>query len=140
VPGPRSIVVMHKRDGLGEAQVYVLRQKQGEPFLSPVVDGHLPPGVMCFCADGGELACEGSPVIVALQSLESSGVRLVLCTVCLNDLGLADKVPRRHGRCHHRRVVHRQCPDALEGDPRQTSKGWVSSPGRNAPPSRALPA
>jgi hypothetical protein len=35
---------------------------------------------MCFYTDGVKLAGEGSPVLDLLRSLESRGLRLILCT------------------------------------------------------------
>ena len=35
---------------------------------------------------------EGSPVIDLLKSLEAKGVRLILCSTCLNYYNLTDKV------------------------------------------------
>jgi predicted peroxiredoxin len=35
---------------------------------------------------------EGSPVLDTLKSLESKGVRLILCSTCLNFFNLAEKV------------------------------------------------
>ena len=45
------------------------------------------------CANGGvHLVVEDSPVIDALKSLEAKGVRLVLCSTCLNFYHLANQV------------------------------------------------
>jgi hypothetical protein len=38
------------------------------------------------------LVVEGSPVLDTLKSLESRGVRLVLCSTCLNYYNLLDQV------------------------------------------------
>ena len=38
------------------------------------------------------LVCEGSPVIEQLNRLASSGVRLIVCSTCLNYYELTDKV------------------------------------------------
>ena len=50
------------------------------------------PAVICFYTDGVKLVCEGSPVIESLRALETRGVRLVVCSTCLNYFGLADKL------------------------------------------------
>ena len=50
------------------------------------------PAAICFYTDGVRLACEGSSVLAQLQTLESKGVRLVLCSTCLSYLNLADQV------------------------------------------------
>jgi len=38
------------------------------------------------------LVVEGSPVLETLQSLEKKGVRLILCSTCLNYFELTDQV------------------------------------------------
>ena len=43
-------------------------------------------------ADGVHLAVAGSPVIGSLKSLESKGVRLILCSTCLNYYQQAENV------------------------------------------------
>jgi intracellular sulfur oxidation DsrE/DsrF family protein len=50
------------------------------------------PAAICFYTNGVKLVCEGSPVIEALHNLESKGVRLIICSTCLNYFNLADKV------------------------------------------------
>lgn len=50
------------------------------------------PAVICFYAEGVHLVVEESPVLESLQSLESKGVRLIICNTCLNFYGLIDKV------------------------------------------------
>jgi hypothetical protein len=37
-------------------------------------------------------AVAGSPVLAQLAALEERGVRLLICSTCLNDFGLTDKV------------------------------------------------
>ena len=50
------------------------------------------PSAICFYTEGVRLVVEGSPVIEKLQALEEKGVRLVICSTCLNYFGLAEKV------------------------------------------------
>ena len=38
------------------------------------------------------MVVEGSPVLDLLQALEAKGVRLILCSTCLQYYGLTDKV------------------------------------------------
>jgi sulfur relay (sulfurtransferase) complex TusBCD TusD component (DsrE family) len=88
----RSTVIVFKSDGLGQTQAHELKEKLGISFLTLIADVEPLPRAICFYTDGVKLACEGSPVLESLQALESQGVRLILCTTCLNHLGLADKV------------------------------------------------
>ena len=50
------------------------------------------PAAICFYTEGVRLVTEGSPVIDKLKALEAKGVRLIVCSTCLNYFGLVEKV------------------------------------------------
>ena len=50
------------------------------------------PAAICFYTEGVRLVAEGSPVIEKLRALEGKGVRLIVCSTCLNYFGLVEKV------------------------------------------------
>jgi len=50
------------------------------------------PNAICFYTDGVKLVVEGSPVLTQLRALEAKGVRLIVCSTCLEHYGLTDKV------------------------------------------------
>jgi len=50
------------------------------------------PAAICFYTEGVRLVTEGSPVIEKLRALEGKGVRLIVCSTCLNYFGLAEKI------------------------------------------------
>jgi intracellular sulfur oxidation DsrE/DsrF family protein len=50
------------------------------------------PSAICFYTEGVRLVTEGSPVIEKLQLLEGKGVRLIVCSTCLNYFGLSEKI------------------------------------------------
>jgi intracellular sulfur oxidation DsrE/DsrF family protein len=50
------------------------------------------PAVICFYTEGVRLVTEGSPVIEKLRVLEGKGIRLIVCSTCLNYFGLAEKI------------------------------------------------
>ncbi len=50
------------------------------------------PAAICFFTEGVRLVAEGSTVIEKLKVLEEKGVRLIVCSTCLDYFGLADKV------------------------------------------------
>jgi intracellular sulfur oxidation DsrE/DsrF family protein len=50
------------------------------------------PNTICFYADGVKLVTEGSPVLEKLRALESKGVRLIVCSTCLEHYALIEKV------------------------------------------------
>ena len=50
------------------------------------------PAAICFYTEGVRLVAEGSTVIEKLNALEEKGVRLIVCSTCLDYLGLAEKI------------------------------------------------
>lgn len=50
------------------------------------------PSEICFYAEGDFLVVEGSPVLPMLQVLADKGVRMTVCSTCLNYYNLMDKV------------------------------------------------
>jgi intracellular sulfur oxidation DsrE/DsrF family protein len=50
------------------------------------------PAAICFYTEGVHLVVEGSPIIEKLKVLEEKGVRLIVCSTCLNYFGLTEKV------------------------------------------------
>ena len=50
------------------------------------------PNAVCFYTDGVKLVVEGSPILEQLRALESKGVRLIVCSTCLEHYALTGKV------------------------------------------------
>lgn len=50
------------------------------------------PAAICFYTEAVKLIVEGSPVLEQLANLEKKGIRLIVCSTCINYFGLADKV------------------------------------------------
>jgi intracellular sulfur oxidation DsrE/DsrF family protein len=50
------------------------------------------PAAICFYTEGVKLVTTGSPVLETLRALEAKGVRLVICSTCLNYFGLTGDV------------------------------------------------
>jgi hypothetical protein len=86
-----STVILINNDGMGSAEE-ALRRKLLRVYLMMLRDNGLIPGAICFYAGGVKIAVEGSPVLDLLQELEAKGVRLILCSTCLQYFELADKV------------------------------------------------
>lgn len=87
----RNTVLLFSRNGLGHAPD-PLPQTLAAKFLSLLLESGDLPSKILFYTDGVRLACRGSAVLAQLQSLEAAGVELVLCSTCLQFLGLADQV------------------------------------------------
>ncbi|MCS6992927.1 MAG: DsrE family protein [Anaerolineales bacterium] len=87
----QNTVILITNDGMGKADTplqHTLMTKYLELLLS---SGNLP-NALCFYTDGVKLAVEGSPVLNQLTALQERGVRLILCSTCLNYFGLTEKV------------------------------------------------
>ncbi len=78
---PFTIVFNHQ--GMGQADPE-LTKKLAVSYLNMLdLDDRLPQTI-CFYAEGVKLAVKGSPVLEELQSLADKGVKLIVCTTCLN--------------------------------------------------------
>lgn len=88
----KAVVIVFKNNGMGQTREQPLMDKLTKTFLTLSKQNPNLPRVICFYTEGVKLACEGSPVLDELKSLEAAGVRLVLCQTCLDYFGLRDKV------------------------------------------------
>jgi intracellular sulfur oxidation DsrE/DsrF family protein len=84
-------VILITRNGMGDGEP-ALQQKLIQTYLKLLDENNIHPAVICFYTEGVRLVVEGSPVLDTLKALESKGVRLVLCSTCLNYYNLADQV------------------------------------------------
>lgn len=86
-----NTVIMLNNDGMGTGD-RELRHRLIRTYLTLLQENNQLPAAICFYTDGVRLATAGSPVLDLLQFIESKGTRLILCSTCLNHLGLADQV------------------------------------------------
>jgi len=86
-----STVIIVNNDGMGAAEE-ALRHKLLRVYLTMLKENGFYPGAICFYAGGVKMAVEDSPVLDLLRELEAKGVRLILCSTCLQYFGLSDKV------------------------------------------------
>ena len=84
-------VILINRNGMGQA-TQELQLKLMTTYFCLLDEHDILPGAICFYTEGVYLAVEGSPVLEQLRSLETKGVRLILCSTCLNYYDLMDKV------------------------------------------------
>lgn len=90
IPDSETVLLI-TRNGMGEAEP-ALQHKLIGAYLNLLVENAILPAAICFYAEGVRLVVEGSPVLDALRSLDASGVRLILCSTCLNYYNLVDRV------------------------------------------------
>lgn len=86
-----STVVIISSDGMGSADD-ALKQKLLDLYLTMLQQNGFHPGAICFYADGVKLVVDGSPVLEKLRFFEEKGVRLIICSTCLQYHDLRDKV------------------------------------------------
>lgn len=84
-------VLLITRTGMGEAEP-ALQQILVTTYFRLLDENDILPAAICFYAEGVRLVVEGSPVLETLKSLEAKGVRLVLCSTCLNYYRLTEHV------------------------------------------------
>jgi intracellular sulfur oxidation DsrE/DsrF family protein len=84
-------IILVNKNGMGFADE-TLPQKLLDVYLKLLLENQSYPAAICFYADGVKLVVEGSPLLERLQQIEQKGVRLIICSTCLNYLGLAEKV------------------------------------------------
>jgi len=87
----KNTVLVFTRNGMGSAPEE-LQSRLASIFLSLLDQSGALPSKILFYTDGVKMAVEGSPVLDQLQSLETSGVELILCKTCLKYYGLSDRV------------------------------------------------
>jgi len=77
--------------GMGKGD-QALQLKLAAKYLELIQLNPSLPNAICFYTDGVKLVVEGSPVLEQLRALEAKGVRLIVCSTCLEHYGLADKL------------------------------------------------
>lgn len=90
VPDSETVLVIN-RNGMGDAEPE-LQLKLITTYFKLLDENNILPAAICFYTNGVRLAVEGSPVIDTLKSLEAKGVRLLLCSTCLNYFNLTEQV------------------------------------------------
>jgi sulfur relay (sulfurtransferase) complex TusBCD TusD component (DsrE family) len=86
-----NTVVLITREGMGSADA-ALQLKLLETYLNLLLENGSLPAAICFYTEGVKLVVEGSPLIARLSQIEKRGVRLIICSTCLNYFGLTEKV------------------------------------------------
>ena len=86
-----NTVILITREGMGSADK-TLQLKLLDTYLRLLVETGALPEAICFYTEGVKLVVEGSPVLDRLAQIEQGGVRLIICSTCLNYFGLTEKV------------------------------------------------
>jgi hypothetical protein len=87
----RTTTLLFTRNGMGHAPE-ALARKLAASYLDLLDLEDRLPGAICFYAEGVRLACEESPVLETLAALAARGVRLIVCSTCLQFLELESQL------------------------------------------------
>jgi intracellular sulfur oxidation DsrE/DsrF family protein len=86
-----NTVILITRAGMGTAEMS-LQHKLLDIYLRLLIENNTLPRVICFYTDGVKLVVEGSPLLQRLSQIEQKGVRLIICSTCLDFFKITDKV------------------------------------------------
>lgn len=87
----QNTVIQITDNGMGKGD-QALQHKLVVKYLELIQMNDKLPNAITFYTDGVKLVIEGSPVLEQLRALEGKGVRLIVCSTCLDHYGLSDKV------------------------------------------------
>jgi intracellular sulfur oxidation DsrE/DsrF family protein len=87
----QNTVIQITNNGMGNGD-QVLQHKLLVKYLELIQMNDSLPNAITFYTEGVNLVVEGSPALEGLATLESKGVRLIICSTCLEYYGLMDKV------------------------------------------------
>ena len=86
-----NTVIQITNNGMGKGDP-ALQHKLIVKYLELIQMNESLPNAITFYTDGVKLVVEGSPALEQLRVLESKGVRLIVCSTCLEFYGLIEKV------------------------------------------------
>jgi len=86
-----NTIIQITSNGMGKGD-QALQHKLVVKYLELIQMNDSLPNAITFYTEGVNLVVEGSPALEQLQALESKGVRLIICSTCLEYYGLTEKV------------------------------------------------
>ncbi len=84
-------VLLFTGNGMGHADAALGRKLAGKYLDLLGQNGELPAAI-CFYTEGVKLVVDGSPVLEQLRALEARGMRLIICSTCLEYYHLTDQM------------------------------------------------
>jgi len=87
----KNTIIQISNDGMGKADETLQHKLLGK-YLELIQQNEVLPNAICFYTDGVKMVVEGSPILKQLEALENKGVRLVVCSTCLDYFNLTEKV------------------------------------------------
>ena len=87
--GNKVVVISSSYMGTGDDELGAVLMKG---FIYALSQQDELPKIILFYNSGAKLACEMSPTLEDLMSLEANGVEILTCGTCLNHYGLTEKL------------------------------------------------
>ena len=84
----KNTVLLCTKIGMGQTDIETLNRKLIVKFFSLLLESQDLPGAVCFYTDAVRLVTEGSPILDQLVQLEKKGVRLIICSTCIEEMGI----------------------------------------------------
>jgi selenium metabolism protein YedF len=79
----KDTIILITNNGMGNAEP-ALQQKLVAKYFELLMQNTSLPAAICFYTEGVKLTVAGSPVLDQLKALEAKGVRLIICSTCLD--------------------------------------------------------
>jgi len=86
----KDTIILVTNNGMGQADL-ALQHKLATKYFELLIQNANLPAAICFYTEGVKLTVTGSPVVEQLKRLEAKGVRLIICSTCLDFYGLSDQ-------------------------------------------------
>lgn len=87
----KDTVILVTNNGMGNADE-TLQQSLFNKYIELLLQNEGLPAAICFYTSGVKLVCEGSGALDQLKQLEHRGVRLIICSTCLNYFEITENV------------------------------------------------
>jgi len=89
----KDTVILITHEGMGYSNdLYQLPFTLLGKYFDLLLSGDSLPNAICFYTDGVKMTIDTSPVLAQLKALEAKGVRLIVCSTCLEAFGLTKRV------------------------------------------------
>ena len=87
----KDSIILVTNNGLGIAEI-ALQHKLAVKYFELLAQNNELPSAISFNTDGVKLTVTDSPVLEQLKVLEEKGVRLIVCSTCLDHYSIKDKL------------------------------------------------
>ncbi len=86
----KDSIILVTNNGMGTAEL-ALQHKLIAKYFELLMQNMNLPAAICFYTEGVKLTVTGSPVLEQLKALEAKGVRLIICSTCLDFYNISDQ-------------------------------------------------